>query len=95
MGTVSEDVSLLSLADEDRSFLICEQRSVGADGDSAGRGEEEEDWDLSHFHYPDTSTLELTMSNISVCPFNHSQSPTLLWFISPSHFCPTKLQFSE
>ena len=43
MGTVSEDVSLLSLADEDRSFLICEQRSVGADGDSAGRGEKEED----------------------------------------------------
>ena len=43
MGTVSEDVSLLSLADEDRSFLICEQRSVAADGDSAGRGEKEED----------------------------------------------------
>ena len=38
MGTVSEGVSLLSLADEDRNFLIYEQRRVGADGDSAGRG---------------------------------------------------------
>ena len=70
MGTVSEGVSLLSLADEDRNFLIYEQGRVGADGDSAGRGggrgEKEEDWELSHFHYPDNSTLELTMSNIWV-----------------------------
>ena len=29
MGTVSEDVSLLFLADEDRNVLICKQRSVG------------------------------------------------------------------
>ena len=70
MGTVSEDVSLLFLADEDRNVLICKQRSVGADGDTAGRGggrrEKEEDWGLSHVHYPDTSTLELTRSNIWV-----------------------------
>ena len=70
MGTVSEDVSLHSLADEDRNFLICEQRSVGADGDSTGRGggrrEKEEGWGLSHVRYPNTSTLELTMCNIWV-----------------------------
>lgn len=73
-----EDVSWHILAGGDRCLLICEENSIGAGGDAAGRreGEKKEEGELSHFLYPFRAPPRADhMPNVWICPFNYYQSP--------------------